>query len=165
MSALAALFAEHGTWLRNWLAWRLQNPTEAEDLAQDTFTKLLSRSQFDTRWATKAYLKTIANGLVIDLWRRKQPEQAWLDALRLQPEDHAPSCELQAMRLETLKQLDRVLSRLAPKLVQAFVGSRVLGYTDVELAQQLGVSDRMVRHYVAEVMAELVLAQLGAEAL
>ncbi len=58
----------------------------AADLAHDTFVRILGRRQRDAIQEPRAYLATIANGLVVSHWRRRTLEQAWLDALKAQPE-------------------------------------------------------------------------------
>lgn len=41
--SLETLYADHHGWLRGWLGRRLGNSSDAADLAQDTFLRLLRR--------------------------------------------------------------------------------------------------------------------------
>ncbi|MEN0035544.1 MAG: sigma-70 region 4 domain-containing protein [Cellvibrio sp.] len=45
-----------------------------------------------------------------------------------------------------------MLGRLSKNAATAFVMSMVYGYTGEEIARELGVSDRMVRKYLASAM-------------
>nr|BFE92477.1 hypothetical protein GCM10020185_30130 [Pseudomonas brassicacearum subsp. brassicacearum] len=43
--AVQALYSRHHGWLNTWLRTRLGNAADAADLAQDTFMRLLQRSE------------------------------------------------------------------------------------------------------------------------
>jgi RNA polymerase sigma-70 factor (ECF subfamily) len=160
---LGNLYTEHHIWLRDWLRRRLGNAWDAADVAHDAFLRLLVRPrEFDTVDSARACLSTIAKGLCIDLWRRRQIEQAWLDALAAQPESEAPSAERHAAVIEALCEIDTMLQRLPPKAAAAFVMAMVYGMTDLEVAAQLGVSDRMVRKYVARAMLQCLELEVRA---
>jgi len=98
------------------------------------------------------YLRTMANGLCVDLWRRREIEQAWLDTLAAQPEAVAPSAEHQAMVMQALHEVDAMLRSLPPKAATAFVLAVACEMTDQEVADELQVSSRMIRKYVAQAM-------------
>lgn len=144
------LYLDHHHWLQGWLRRRLGNATDAADLAQDTFVRLIRSPQcFDSRPEARAYLRVVANGLCVDLWRRRSIEQAWLDTLAAQPEAVLPSAEHQAIVLEALYEIDTMLRSLPPKAAQAFVMAVACDMTYKEVAQALGVSVRMVAKYIA----------------
>jgi len=72
------LYQLHHSWLRNLLFHLLGNNEDAADLAQDAFIRLWHRPKtLDTTQQVRAYLRVIARGLCVDLWRRRQVEQAW----------------------------------------------------------------------------------------
>ncbi|MFT3815820.1 MAG: sigma-70 family RNA polymerase sigma factor [Acidovorax sp.] len=147
------LYDHHHAWLQGWLRRRLGNTADAADLAHDAFVLLLARPRrFDSAPEARGYLRSMANGLCVDLQRRRAIEQAWLDALAAQPEALAPSAEHQAMVLEALQEIDTMLRSLPPKAATAFVMAEGCEMTDREVAETLGVSDRMVRKYVAQAM-------------
>ena len=62
--AVQALYRSHHGWLNAWLRARLGNAADAADLAQDTFVRLLQRSERLELKAPRAFLSTIARGLV-----------------------------------------------------------------------------------------------------
>lgn len=155
------LYVDHQGWLNGWLRRQLGCSQKAADLAQDTFVRVLTKDQgLDALCEPRAYLHTIAKGLLINHWRRKQIEQAYLDALALQPERVTPSPESQALILETLMQIDAMLARLPHKVRRAFLLSQLHGMTYAAIAAELEVSERMVKKYMAQAMLHcLMLAE------
>ena len=54
----------------------------------------------------RAYLTTIANGLLINHWRRSAIERAYLERLSAYPEEVTISTEESAIILEVLREID-----------------------------------------------------------
>lgn len=138
---------------------RLGNAADAADLAQDTFVRLLSSAPGEplNLTAPRAYLATIANRLTINLYRRRSLEQAYLAALAEVPEELAPSLEHQALVLEALDEVDRVLAVLPAKARQAFLMAQLEGYTQEEIASRLGISVRSVQRHLARAFEECIV--------
>ena len=63
-----------------------------------------------------------------------------------------PSPEAQALILETLTELDALLDRLPARVRQAFLLAQLEGLTYAVIAERLGVSERMVKKYMAQAM-------------
>ena len=159
---LNALYSNHHSWLVSLLQRRLGCADDAADLAQDAFIRLLLRPKdFDSAGGARAYLTTVAKGLCIDLWRRREVEQAWLAAIVAKPEVFAPSPEHTAIVLETLYDLDSMLRCLPQKVAKAFILSQLDGLTYRDIAERLDVSERMVKKYMARAMYECALLELG----
>ncbi|MFT4174435.1 MAG: sigma-70 family RNA polymerase sigma factor [Rhodocyclaceae bacterium] len=156
------LYCDHHGWLKTWLRRRLGSVFDAEDLAQDTFMRLLRAPRhFDSFEGARAYLSTIAKGLCTDLWRRREIEAAWLDALAAQPEAFTPSAEHRAIIIEALCAVDAMLRQLPPRAANAFVMAQVHGMGYREIGEQLGVSERMVKKYMAQAMLHCALIEAG----
>lgn len=149
---LASLYSNHHGWLHGWLRKKLGCTHHAADLAQDTFVRMLVRCDHLPLREPRAYLTTIANGLLIDHWRRQAIEHAWLEALANQAEPVAPSAEYRALMLETLMQVDRMLAGLPDKVRRAFLMAQIHGLTYKQIATEMKVSDRMVKKYMAQAM-------------
>ena len=153
-------FFEHyeelvGTWTR-----RLRNRALAEDLAHDTFIRVLKRpQQFDCDVHARSYLATIARGLCIDHWRRRQLEQAWLQALSQQPQALQPSPEQQAIIVETLHEVDAMLQRLPQRVSDAFILAQLHGMPYKDIAVEIGVSERMIKKYLAQALLHCALLE------
>lgn len=160
-STLKNLYTDHHSWLQGWLRRRLGNAADAADLAQDVFINLLVKPQvFESAGNVRAYLSTVGNGLCVSLWRRRQIEQAWLDELAMRPENTAPSEEHKAIIIEALCEIDAMLNKLSEKAASAFVMAMVYEMPDKQIAEKLGVSDRMVRKYVAQAMFQCMKLEM-----
>jgi RNA polymerase sigma-70 factor (ECF subfamily) len=155
--SLEQVYSSHHGWLHAWLWRKLGSREDAADLAQDTFLRLLSSKPSERLLEPRAYLRTVASGLVVNHWRRLELERAYLDALAARPELVEPSPEQRALVLETLMRIDAMLDRLAPKVRQAFLMSQLDGLTYLQIARQLGVSDRMIKKYMAQAMLQCML--------
>ncbi|OZI51150.1 sigma-70 family RNA polymerase sigma factor [Bordetella genomosp. 4] len=159
-NCVARLYGDHHGWLVGWLRRRLGNTADAAELAHDVFVRLLVKPrQFDGAPQARGYLRAMADGMCVDLWRRRSLEQAWLEVLAQEPEPTAPSAERQAIVLEALQEIDAMLQDLSPKAANAFVMAMACGMTDREIATALGVSSRMVRKYVAKAMLNCMLLE------
>lgn len=158
-AAVGDLYALHSNWLRRWLRQRMGSHCDAADLAQDTFLKVLkARNAQDIR-EPRQYLSTVAKGLMIDLFRRRSLEQAYLDTLASLPAGEVPSLEAQAILLQTLLEVDRMLAGLGSTVRQVFILSQVDGLTYPQIAGQLGISVRTVNNYMARAMEHCCLMQ------
>ncbi|WP_027592839.1 sigma-70 family RNA polymerase sigma factor [Pseudomonas sp. LAIL14HWK12:I7] len=159
-SAVNDLYCEHHGWLNGWLRKRLGNAFDAADLTQDTFVRVIkARSALDIR-EPRPYLSRIANGLLIDLFRRRSLEQAYLEALASLPEALQPSLEEQAILLQALVEIDRLLQGLGPKVKQVFMLSQFDGLTYPQIAEDMNISVRSVNNYMAKAMENCCLMQL-----
>jgi RNA polymerase sigma-70 factor (ECF subfamily) len=143
---LGTLYSDHHGWLKAWLRNKLGCAADAADLAQDTFLRLLNREQSGHATKTaglrepRAYLTRIAQGLVIDHWRRRDVEHAYLDALDGMPEAEVPSPETRLLIIETLVRIDAALNALKPRARKAFLLAQLDGLSGPAIAEQLGVS-------------------------
>ncbi|MVW72069.1 sigma-70 family RNA polymerase sigma factor [Bordetella sp. 15P40C-2] len=154
---VGSLYQAHHAWLTGWLRRKLGNQHDAADLAQDTFVRLMQSRLAAGLREPRGYLTTVARGLVVDLWRRRALEQAYLEALQALPVEHHPSVESQALIQERLIQLDRLLNGLGAKVKAAFLLSVVEGATYPIIAQRLQVSERTVGNYLAQAMERCCL--------
>ena len=156
---LHTLYADHHGWLQAWLRNKLGCMFTAEDLTQDTFLRLMVRPrELDARQSPRAYLTTIAKGLMVDLWRRAEIERAWLAALAQRPEAALPSAEHQRIIIETLMEVDRILAALADKPRAAFLLAHLHDLSYAEIGERLAVSERMVKKYMAQAMLHCLSA-------
>lgn len=81
------------------------------------------------------------------------------DGELIEPDCDPPDVEFEpqvrALAREELDALQRRLSHLPKKAVEAFMLSRVLQRTQPQIAQQLGISDRTVREWIGKVAKAL----------
>ena len=157
---VADLYDAHHGWLFKWLRARLGNACDAADLAHDTFVRIMvqrnQRSITPLR-EPRGYLATIANGLVIDRFRRQALEQAYLDALARYPEPEAISQETHAIIIETLLAIDRLLDRLGPRTREIFLLAQIEEMRFVDIARKVGVSLPTVKKHLVRAYTECLV--------
>lgn len=159
-----ALYTDHAGWLQGWLRKQLGCSYRAADLAHDTFMRVLGRRHAPALDEPRAYLTTIARGLLTDHWRRQALERSWLDTLAAVPAQLAPSPEDTAIALQALRHIDALLDKLKPRVREAFLLAQLDGLTYRAIGQQLGVGERMVKKYMAEAMLHCLLVDLDPSA-
>lgn len=150
-ATVQSLYTEHHHWLKAWLARRLGNEFDAADLAHDTYVRLLRRSEpCAPIHEPRAYLTTIANGLVASHFRRQSLEMAYLEALAALPDPLAISAEQQTIILQTLHEVDNVLNTLKPRVKQVFLLAQVEGLKQHDIACTLHISVPTVKKYMQQ---------------
>lgn len=142
------LYANHHGWLLGWLRRKLEDSYLAADLAQDTFVRILTTRHVEAPRESKAFLTHIAKGLLVDHWRRRAIEQAYLDAIAHLPELHAPSPETRMLVIETLMAVETMLASLKPMTRQFFLMAQLEGMTLVEIAEKTGKPVMTVRRHI-----------------
>jgi len=151
------LYSDHQNWLWHWLWRRLGCRETAADLSHDTFVRVWSRPAPAALERPRAYLRAIANGLAVDHLRRSDLERAYREALVQRPEPLDASAEEQARALEALCELDRMLERMPEAVARSFLLAQIEGLKYREIAERLGVSERMVKKYMARALLECAL--------
>ncbi|MBD8475218.1 sigma-70 family RNA polymerase sigma factor [Pseudomonas sp. CFBP 8770] len=159
--AFETLYRDNRSWLEQWLGRRLGSACDAADLSQDTFIRVLASPQsvVDLQ-KPRAYLKTVGKRLLVNFYKRRSLEQAYLDALATSPADVAPSPEQRWQVLETLHALDQLLDGLPTAVRRAFLLSQLEGLGYREIAERLQVSERSVKRYMAQAYEHCLLAEL-----
>lgn len=158
-ACIESLYCDHHGWLQEWLRRRLGNAFDAADIAHDTFVRLF-RNQEPIR-EPRAFLTTIAHGLVVNHWRRQDLERAYRDTLATVADTRQPSPEDRALLMDALCELDALLNQLNPKARTAFLLAHLEGRTYIEIAEHLGVSERMVKKYMAQAMLQCLTSSLA----
>lgn len=150
-ATLERLYVDNHAWLCLWLRRRLDCGDEAADLAQDTFLRVLRKAdELPGVREPRAYLTTVARGLLHDHWRRRSLEKAWLETLAALPADFEVSPECLVAMQQTLHALDAMLAGLAAKAREVFVLSQLEGLTYAEIAARTKLSDRTIKRYMAQ---------------
>ena len=147
---VAELYTDHHRWLHTWLQRRLGCSHRAADLAHDTFVRILKNGELPAIREPRAYLTTVAKGVLVNWYRRQALEQAYLDALATLPEAVVPSEEERYLILETLQELDALLDTLPPLVKRTFLLAQISELKYEDIATQLGISLRTVKRYLRQ---------------
>lgn len=146
---LDALYREHYSWLKGWIRRRLDCDEQASDLAQDTFVRALRHSRTEGLREPRAYLSSIARNIMVDMFRRRSIERAYLDTLAHLPSATHISSEQHHQIVETLLEIDEMLNSLGERTREIFLMAQLDGLTYVAISQRLGLSTNTVRkHYI-----------------
>lgn len=151
--SIADLYHDHHGWLLGWLRQRLGCPHNAADLAQDTFVRLLAQREPRPLREPRAFLATLARGLLIDHFRRTSLERAYLQALASLPVPQVPSPETRELVLETLLEIDRLLDGLRPRVREAFLLAHLDGLSYAQIAARMGLSLSSIQQYMTQALS------------
>lgn len=162
--SVASLYSAHHGWLVGWLRARLGCSQQAADFAQDTFLRLLLSERKNglpgELREPRSFLGTVARRVMVDSFRRRALEQAYLQALADAPPALDISPEERLVLLETLHAVDAMLSGLGRKVKQAFLLSQLQGLGYKEIAERMDISVSSVTKYVAKAAEHCLLFAL-----
>lgn len=144
--AFATLYTLYFVPIHRYLFVHLGNKADADDLAQDVFTKaLVSFSRYTHTGAPiAAYFYTIARNSLIDWQRKKKPEKLE-DEIALTLRDTGSDPEENASTHEETDELIHLLSHLAPDQREALVLRFTNGLSSKEVGEIMGKSEEAVR--------------------
>jgi len=147
------LFAEHGRALQAYLYRRLRTKSEAPDLAQEVYLRMLRVSDPESIRNPQLYLYTVASNLVKEhaVLEQRQANRLDLDAISVHErlrELASPDRELEASEMTTC--LRKALERVPARWRTALILQYQYGLTYAEIADRLGVSSNMVKKYLAQ---------------
>jgi RNA polymerase sigma factor (sigma-70 family) len=148
---LSVLFRECDRALRSFLRARLGSEHEAQEVAQESYARLLQLHRPDALSHPKAYLFKIAGNVATDRIRQRIT-RARLDELDVETgfeRVDTISPDQRALAKEELDLVERALGELPPKYRRAFLLNRFESWTTAEIAKELFVRERMVRNYIA----------------
>lgn len=151
------LYSDHHGWLHAWLRSKLGNAADAADLAQDTFIRVLNARNVQNIREPRSYLGSIAHALMVDKFRRRAVEQAYLAELAARPEQTVDSPETRAMILETLVAVDTLLDGLGERTRRIFLAVQLEGLSYTATAERVGVSLNTVKKHLARAMTHCLL--------
>lgn len=156
----ASAFQHYGNELHRFLARRLSQPQDAEDLAQEVFMRLsrIENSEFVRQ--PRAYLFGVASHVVSEFRIRNAHAKEWVTVdsevlehraehpLSLQPDELVEQVNAQ-------RQLRKALERLPPMHLAVFLLHKRDGYSYEEIAQQLSLTVRKIETLLAEAKVQL----------
>ncbi|NIL16694.1 RNA polymerase subunit sigma-24 [Pseudomonas sp. ATCC PTA-122608] len=147
-------FFEHyeeliGTWTR-----RLRNRQQAEDLAHDTFVRVLEAKPTAVE-QPRAYLHQTARNIAVDAYRREDRREAMaLEAFDQSP-PHGGDPEHFMHAIQLADSIERALAELPLNCRKIFIWQKIEGLTQQEIAERLGLSKNMVEKYMIRTLRHL----------
>jgi RNA polymerase sigma factor (sigma-70 family) len=150
------LFAEHRRALQSFFYRRIRTKSDAPDLAQEVYVRMLRVSDTDAIRNPELYLYTVASNLVkehavLDRWQARGVN---LDEANIQQQlGELPTLDGQLDITQRVARLRTVLTQLSPKCRAAVILQYRHGLTYQEIAERLNVSPHMVKKYLAQALA------------
>ena len=150
------LFAEHGRALQAYFYRRIKTKSDAPDLAQEVYARMLRVSDTEAIRNPQFYLYTVASNLVKEyaLREQRQGKQQELEAPSVQQRlGELPALDSQLEDSQMVERLGAVLEQLPRRWRSALILQYRYGLTYREIADRLGVSSNMVKKYLAQGLA------------
>jgi len=149
------LFAQHRRALQAYFYRRIRTKSDAPDLAQEVYVRMLRVSDTDAIRNPQLYLYTVASNLVKEHAVRDRRQASCLDiddASVQQRLGELPSLDSELDAIQTAGRLRSALEQLPVKWRTAVILQYRYGLTYQEIADRLGVSSNMVKKYLAQAL-------------
>jgi RNA polymerase sigma-70 factor (ECF subfamily) len=149
-------FEQYHAGLHRFLLRRLRSSHNAQDLAQETYLRLLRMDSHELVRKPQAYLYRIAANLVYEFKLRERNEPVAFDSEALErAAESTPSGAIDAGEAVSLaQQLESVLGQLPPLYRAVFVLRKRDGMSYPEIARTLDISVHTVKKYLARAVAQ-----------
>jgi len=147
------LFAEHGGALQRYIYRRIRTKSDAPDLAQEVYVRMLRVSNSEAIRDPQLYLYTVASNLLKEHAIRQQrsasvPE---LDEATVQERlGDLPPLDTEVGIRQQVERLTAALGLLPARWRTALILQYRHGLTYQQIAARLGVSSSMVKKYLAQ---------------
>lgn len=149
---IAELFESHNRALMRFLTYRLKSSQEAKEVAQEAYVRMLQLDAPGGISYLRAFLFKTAANLAADRLK-SATRRGRIDQLEFfDLSDSAPSAESRVAAGQELAVLLEAVEQLPAKCRYAFIMHRFYGHELSEVAQLMGLSERMVRIYVERAM-------------
>jgi RNA polymerase sigma factor (sigma-70 family) len=149
------LFAEHRRALQSFFYRRIRTKSDAPDLAQEVYVRMLRVSDADAIRNPQLYLYTVASNLVKEhaVLDRLQSNRLDIDDASVQQRlGELPSFDGQLDADLRVERLRAVLAQLPVKCRAAIILQYQHGLSYREIADRLGISPHMVKKYHAQAL-------------
>ena len=149
------LFAEHRTALQSFFLRRIRSKSDAADLAQEVYLRMLRIRDPGAIRNPVSYLYTVANNLVKENAVLDRRQASGIDVDDVSAQDQLGSWPTFDGDLDTTQRVARlgtVLAQLRPKCRAAVELRFTHELSFREIAMHLGISPQMAKKYVAQAL-------------
>jgi RNA polymerase sigma-70 factor (ECF subfamily) len=153
VSDIEQLFREHNRALIAFLHCRLNSLSDAQEVAQEAYLRLLTMDNREEVDSLRGYLFKVAGNLAIDRLRKRKVRSDFAIVQSTDEPVDAHSPDHHAIAVEQVADVRQALSELPAKTARAFVMHVIEGREFSHVAQSMKLSERMVRYHVANALA------------
>lgn len=154
------IFKTHYSSVKHFIFFLLKSEQDAEDLAQDVFTRLWSKPEiWSNQEESNGYIFTTARNVTLNFIKHKkleqhyQEEQIQENLIKELCVSEDPLNPIYHDELQLI--LDLALNRLPTRRKMIFEMSRLNGMSNQEIASTLNISVRTVEHQIYLTLQEL----------
>ncbi len=147
---ISEVYRKHHQSLLAFLNFKLKSASEANDIAQEAYARVLRHGLPEDIKCARAYVFKAANNLAINrlIERRRKCEHMTEDPEDLNLSSNGPTPEDNAQYEEKLRTLVDAVEELPPKCRKAFVLFKFEFLEYGEVANQMNLTESMIRKYV-----------------
>jgi RNA polymerase sigma factor (sigma-70 family) len=159
------LFREHNQALISLLTLRLHSVQDAKEVAQESYVRLLQLDRPEVASLLRGYLFRIASNLAVDRLRQRSVRHrsaAAVEAELFEELDTRGDPERRTLVDEELQFVESCLDELSPACRRAFSLHRLHDKSVAEIAMEMNVTERMVRHHLTRALVYCQLRLRGA---
>lgn len=152
------LLAQQGARLQRFLAPRVRNLADIQDIVQEVFLRMLRIPDQEAIRSPEAYLFVVAQHVAQQHAMHESRTPPAVEITQMLSELTAAADadpQLQASSQQSLEALDRTLMRFSPKVRATFILNRHYGMTLEEISTHLGVSVAMAKKYLAKALVQI----------
>lgn len=162
-SDVESIFREHNDSLVRFIAAKVGSRQEACEIAQEAYVKILSLHNREAVSFLRAFLFKTAANLATDRLRSRSRRSFIVNSGNLESGvfDFAPDRKLEGEQSVAL--LSAAIDELPQRCREAFLLYRIEEMTCGQVAERLGLRERMVRRYIARALEYLRTRVNGGE--
>jgi RNA polymerase sigma-70 factor (ECF subfamily) len=163
--AVTQAFIDHERYLKRYLAQKVANRQDAEDLSQEVYLRALSFARRENKVASwRGIFTRIAADLVVDRFRRQKARggdlHVPLEAVQDPSDDGVTSPERILQGRQKLVNVERTLDALDPDCRRAFLLVRFHGHSYAEVAAELKIDTIAVGRLIERATLRLAKAAI-----
>lgn len=150
------VIGEYRPHLHRYLQSKLGNQSDVEDIAQESFLRLLRVEKPELIKCPQDYLFRIASNIVHDYYLKKSRQPNFMDyekAIDTAVDNDQKSAEDTIATRDNVKRLEEIIKDLPPKQKAAFLLKKRDGLRHEEIAKRLNISVHSSRAYVSRTLA------------
>lgn len=160
--SVKTLFRQYHRPLLAWLRQRLSVSDDADDVAQETWIRLMKYEGVDNILCHKSMLYKVAANVAIDQERMGKARSRHMHTTIDEDDDipsRAPSVEQIIESADSYHHMLHRIEMLPPRCRQVFLLSRVHGMTYPQIAAHCNISVKMVEKHVSHALLVLIKGQ------
>ncbi|MFC3051048.1 RNA polymerase sigma factor [Kordiimonas pumila] len=156
MTNLQKVIDNYRPHLHRYLRSKLQNPEDVEDIAQESYLRLLRVEFPELIKRPQDYLFRIASNVVHDFYLKKSKQPDFIDYDNIvdtgnDKDQHDLQDDIE--RRSSIKHLETFIKDLPSTQKAAFLLKKRDGLSHEEIAEKLGISEHSSRAYVSRTVA------------